>query len=61
MTPRTKPDVDRAREAFTRFSAPLEPEDRADEDELEEGAYHVGRIREAHERLERGSGPHTGH
>ena len=52
MTPRTKPDVDRAREAFTRFSAPLEPEDRAPEHELDDGAYHVGRIREAHQRLE---------
>ncbi|MEA2386743.1 MAG: hypothetical protein QOJ22_917 [Thermoleophilaceae bacterium] len=52
MTPRTKPDVDRAREAFTRFSPPLEADTRAPEDELEEGAYCVGRIREAHQRLE---------
>ena len=52
-----RPDVDRAREALDRFSAPPTAEDRASEDELEEGAYHVGRIREAHERLD---GPDSG-
>ena len=52
MIPRRYAHIDRAREAFDRFSAPPVAEDRAPEDELEEGAYRVGRIREAHERLE---------
>jgi hypothetical protein len=52
-TRRRSPDVERAREAFSRLSDPPS-EDTAPPptDELDEGAYHVGRIREAHERLE---------